>query len=536
MRHVIYLTSLLLFAWTGSAMAQPYGCDHGASFDPVPGVIDYYIETDLATNGLGSLSGSAAVWSIRAAIERLHRQSGANVSFKYRGTTSTLDCTPSTDESEYATPTVIIKRTTTCDVCVSNGPACANSYLENGTEMNCGWILFIDGSGDCSEHAWGAYGDNNPASEDDIIKTTIHEMMHVLRIGHLTCVDHLNDDSVMKGYASRRRSLSRADRKYLRSRYGFNSAAVTYQWDSAFGPASWTEVSGTPATTSISPAVMTVQDDTNRGVGFLTSVGSVYESEMRMYICEGGSCSVESPISANVFQTPAVARSFGTDDRWLLAGLYGDSMTSYEKDIYVARRDFGGSWSYQSLNVNTDRPFISAAYDDVTESFVITFVNDSDEIEVAFADVNSSTWYYTDTNIKAFDGATVACDEVADNAEGNCMLAWSNIEANHGGRWARFEIDTVNDTISIGPVRSTGWLTSARPSIANNVASDGDPEFLMSFVQAGRTMYVRTLNGGSTSWSGGPAVTADDDTWLGPGNAGFRSTGGFDYSYLYYSE
>ncbi len=228
-----------------AAKATQYGCEWGRIFDPVPNNIEYYIQQDVSDNGLGSMSGSQAVWSIRSAIDKISRESGALITFKYMGLTSTLDCTLSTSVSTYSNPTMIVRRTTTCDYCSDNeSPACANSYFKSYeindpdyTVMKCGYIQFVDNEASCPQNAWGAYGDSDPVSEDDIIMGTIHEAMHVLRFDHVNnCPETIDDESVMHSYISARRSLSRADRRYLRSHYGFKNSEINYSYDNEFGP------------------------------------------------------------------------------------------------------------------------------------------------------------------------------------------------------------------------------------------------------------------------------------------------------------
>ena len=528
---------VIILLLPGRSTATLYGCEWGTMYDPTPTTIEYYIEQNLADNGLGSMSGSQAVMAIRSALDKLHREAGALITFKYMGTTSTNDCTAGTSAGTYSVPTMIIKRTTTCNACDANeSPACAYSYYENSTEMNCGWIKFVDNEASCPQNAWGAYGDGNPQSEDDIIMATMHEAMHVLRFDHVDlCVDTEDDESIMHGYASYRRSLSRADKRYARSHYGFDNNTVTYQYDDVFDPVAWTEVSGTPATSCISPVVMAPVDDSSRGVAFLTSVTGA-NSEMRAYICDP-TCTEHTPTTWNVYSTPAIARSFGAaGDKWLIAGMYNDSMTTYEKDIRYAVRNYdGASWTEYNLTTGTKRPALSAAYDSATDKFILSYVNDSDEIEIKVAEVGSTTWYTTDTNIKTFEGATIACDEVDDFGEGNCVMAWANIEADNGLKWAHFDINDGTGAVTVGTVRSMGLVGTSRPSITNNLGSNSDPEFLLTFTQASKTMYMRTLGGAATSWGAGQYATADSDAWFGPGHVGYRNAGA-SYSYVYYAE
>lgn len=537
-----------LFLISPHAHATTYGCiSSGGMYSPTPSNIEYYIRTELETNGLGPVSGSDAIWEIRSALDKLRRESGADVFFEYKGTTSTLDCTGSTTAGTYSAPTVIIRRTTDCSACdriiggvTYHAPACATHYYENTTEMNCGRITFIDNPGSCAEHAWGAYGDNSPNSEDDILFTTMHEAVHTLAFSHDADCPGVTDsnESVMHGYASERRSLSLADKRYLRSNYLFGHADITYQYDNAFDPGSWTEVGGSPANLVISPIAMASVDDNDRGVDWLTAITDA-KSEIRAYICES-SCAVETPTNYDVYFQPAINRSNGeATDKWIIAGLYNDSMTTRVKDIIVTKRDVGsGTWSASAINVDTKRSAISAAFDAPEHRFILTYLNNSDEIQIAYAAIGSNSWVDVDTNIKSMDGATVACDEVQDQSgddNRNCLMTWADVEAGNALKWLRFRLDPGTNSVSLGTVRSLGYIGSSRPSVSNNVISDTGREFLLTFGQASRTMYMRSLDGNSTTWQYSTVTSATNINWYGPGNLGFRNNAA-GKTYVYFSE
>jgi hypothetical protein len=260
------------------------------------------------------------------------------------------------------------------------------------------------------------------------------------------------------------------------------------------------------------------------------------KSEIRAYICDP-TCTVQTPTSWDVFSTPAIARSFGAGgDKWLVAGMYNDGMTTYEKDIRYSVRSYGGmSWTEYNLSVGTKRPALAAAYDSATDKFILGYINDSDEIEFMVAEVGSTNWQTTDTNIKTFEGATVACDEVDDFGEGNCVMTWADIEADNALKWAHFDINDASGAVTVGTIRSVGAVGTSRPSITNRLGGNTDPEFLLSFTQASKTMYMRSLGGAATTLSGAQHAVATSDSWFGPGHLGYRDSGG-DWIYVYYAE
>ncbi len=280
---------------------------------------------------------------------------------------------------------------------------------------------------------------------------------------------------------------------------------------------------------------MTTVDDSSRGIAFLKSI-SDSASAAKAYICDPY-YNVHTPINYYIYSTPTISRSFGSNgDKWIVAGMYNDSITTYNKDIRCSIRNYNGSsWLGYHLDVDTSRPAIFSGYDVITNKFILSCVNNSDEIEFKVVEVGSSIWSTTDTNIKTFEGATIACDEVDDHNEGNCLMVWADIEANHPLKWARFDIDDATGVITVGTVRNTGYIGTSRPSVTNNLGSDLNPEFLLSFTQSSKIMYMRTLNGNSTSWEHAQHTSASSDGWFGPGHVGYRNVI-LGYPHVYYAE
>lgn len=543
-RGLLFLFWLLAMVAASPASATLYGCVRAdGMYSPTPSVIEYWIDDSIAlpasTKHLGNLTGDEAVAMIRVTLDRFHRDTGARVYFKYMGISTDKVCHGG---SNYNTPTYIIQKETNCSA--FGGAIAGNNYLLNANgSMKCSNTYLKRNSVDCPAHHWGAYADENPAGEDSLMKVFTHETMHALGFDHVQeCMDTDDDDAAIRsGFGTTdevHRSLTRADKRYVRSHYGYDNVPLEYLYSTNFEPSSWTAGIGVDADV-VSPTDMASSDDGNRGVVYLKAFADSI-SEARAYICEP-SCSIQTPSALDTFTAPALTTSVGqATEHWLVAALYNDSFTSIVKDIYVAEKDHGGAnWTVTSLDVNTERTVVSADYDKVSDTYIVGYLNNSDEMEFRVRSRTGGSWAGTDSNIRAFEGSSVACDEVDSEPDGNCVAVWASIEANTGIRWARFRVDMVSHAITFGTIRSAGWPTIARPTIVNRWASNTNPEFLMGFSQGGLTTYTRTLTDSGTTWGGGGAGTfgsASSDAWYSPASVGQRIVSGANYSYMYFGE
>ena len=208
--------------------------------------------------------------------------------------------------------------------------------------------------------------------------------------------------------------------------------------------------------------------------------------------------------------------------------LYNDSLTTNVKDLLFSEKDLGtNGWTQSSLNVDTTQSGMALAFDPITRRFVVAYLDSDHEIVIRSRALAGGSWTAEarvgNPPANAYDSIDIACSAWANTTDDNCMLVYISANSSTSVRTVAFEIPGP----SFAPVFQTninrGYYGFVKPRVVAR-QQNFDPKFFFAFSQLGSTIYTRSQDRNTTTWSSETPNSSPGDDWFRPAALGTYGT------------
>lgn len=519
------------YLWTGSGSNPP------SPYFPVPDIINVYWDPQHITadgrlgNNANSLRVSEAREIAKTYFSEHQSQTGSAVRFRWMGAPdANMGQCQQGGHVPGRTPYI---RLTTAPVGQGSGQATPR-LVPGSTAMDCAEIRF-DPANQWSTaggaDSWDRATPSTLGVTQDFLLLLTHEVGHAMRWSHASD-DHCQgtemetDDMGTGGTLSRRNwSLHRAEKRYMLNDYGRADYDAFALQGNTMDPDDRSQYS--VAYNAISPITSTDGNDVSSGYAYNVWSGTAPRTQVRTYESGRG---WETRSFSTSYHRPDVTRTIDrATDQWLVAALTGDSRKDRRADIQVWERDFGsGLWQGRTINVDTPFEHVSAAYDPLSDNYILTYVKDMMRVGWRVRDADGGVWA-DDPGLPDFavsGGADVACSAFEADDGTNCVMVYVEERGPRRNllRYRRFAYDHGTGEYVFGPQRSLGYYGNTKPSVASNPI-DEDIHFSMVWDIGGSTIYSRNLAKDNTiSWA--QYESAPAGKWMRPAGLGTWVSGG----------
>jgi hypothetical protein len=204
---------------------------------------------------------------------------------------------------------------------------------------------------------------------------------------------------------------------------------------------------------------------------------------------------LDSPFAVSEYHTGTACKDFNS---LAVAWLGGYNAGTGMQTVFLTTTENGGeTWINQEIasgNMTTRNAGVSTAYDPESDTYIVLWRDNSDQILSKVAAPNAPIVGFQDPEARslwrASDSVSISCGPVAEVGSENCLVAWADVGWNRGLRWAHAHVDTTGNSpqLVLGPVLSHGYVIYGTPSVAYVTGSDFP--WILTFHQGGQTAYV----------------------------------------------
>jgi hypothetical protein len=526
------------------------------AFVPYPDV-DVWLDNSFYNAGsIGGIPTADAERLAQQVVARFQSEAGSAFNLRWRGRSENKVCIADRDiwpSTQFERPTIIIDGDPTGEYCEGR-PACgwfepvynyaAGAY---GTSMNCGRVTF-NISAAFTNGTGGAGG-------SDFTTSLLHEIGHVFKLNHQdTCGTTADDNTVMQytySIPTPQSHLTRADKRYYRIDYGYGQHDVLlYDPANGFAPPQWGDESPVAGALAIGPYGTADSRVPYRGFAYNRHIGG-NQPEVRAAIPEASANPTLSVVSNwDSYHRPDIALGHGPPSalQWMVVFLFNDSPESTTKQIRAVFKtaETGQPWTETTVpGATTTKTSIAAAYDPISNYFVIAYLDSSSQIVFQTKKQFGNSWSTPQTTApallkRAFDGADIACSAFSTFSEGavsfNCEAVYVELTTSGTSGIIRHfpflvRVDNPGTPSEVGTIVMRGTTYSAglygfsRPSVSASPV-DEDPRFVYAFNQASEAqwyiVYTRTQNRNALNWHGAAPLNAPSGNWFRPAAVGSR--------------